>query len=66
MPLIAVAIAARESQVFQYGRPAVLLGDDVVEMKWQCSERFREATILAAVTGPDADGFVNRFVHWRA
>ena len=44
----------------------MLLSDDVVEMKRQFSERFREATILAAVTGPDADGFVNRFVHWRA
>jgi hypothetical protein len=43
-----------------------LLSDDVVEVKRQFSERFREATILAAVTGPDADGFVNRFVPWRA
>jgi len=28
----------------------VLLGDDVVELKRQFSERFRETTILAAVT----------------
>jgi hypothetical protein len=65
-PFIAVAVAARESQVFQYGGAAVLLSDDVVEVKRQLSERFRETTILAAVTGPDADGFMNRFVHWRA
>lgn len=65
-PLVAVAVAARESQVFQHGGTTVLLGDDVVELKRQFSERFRETTILAAVTGPDADGFVNRFVHWRA
>ena len=65
-PFVAVAVAARESQVLQFGGTAVLLSDDVVEMKRQFSERFRETTILAAVTGPDADGFVNRFVHWRA
>ena len=41
----------------------MLLGDDVVELKRQFSKRFRETTVLAAVTGPDADGFVNRFVH---
>jgi len=65
-PFVAAAVAARESQVLQYGGAAVLLGDDVVEVKRQFSERFREATILAAVTSPDADGFVNRFVHWGA
>jgi hypothetical protein len=65
-PFVAVAVAARESQVFQHAGAAVLLGDDVVEVKRQFSERFREATILAAVTGLDADGFVNRFVHWNA
>jgi len=65
-PFVAVAVAARESQVLQFGGTAVLLSDDVVEMKRQFSERFRETTILAAVTGPDADGFMNRFVHWRA
>jgi hypothetical protein len=63
-PFVAVAVAARESQVFQHGRTAVLLGDNVVEVERQLSERFREATILAAVTGPDADVFVNRFFHW--
>jgi len=62
--LVAVAVATRESQVFQYGGTTVLLGDDVVELERQFSERFWETTILAAVTGPDADGFVNRFVHW--
>ena len=41
----------------------MLLGDDVVELKRQFSEGFREAAILAAVVGPGADGFVNRFVH---
>ena len=65
-PLVAVAVATRESQVFQHGGTTVLLGDDVVELKRQFSERFWETAILAAVTGPDADGFVNRFVHWRA
>jgi hypothetical protein len=65
-PFVASAVTARESQVFQYGGAAVLLSDDVVEVKRQFSERFREAAILAAVTSPDADGFVNRFVHWRA
>ena len=65
-PFVAVAVAARKSQVFQYGRATVLLSDDVVEVKRQFSESFREAAILAAVIGPDADGFVNRFVHWSA
>jgi hypothetical protein len=65
-PFVAVAVTARESQVLQYRGAAVLLSDDVIEVKRQFSERFREATILAAVTGPDADGFVNRFVPWRA
>ena len=40
-----------------------MLSDDVVEVKRQFRESFREAAILAAVTGPDTDGFVNRFVH---
>ena len=65
-PFVAIAVATRESQVFQYGGTTVLLGDDVVELKRQFSKRFRKSTILAAVTGPDADGFVNRFVHGRA
>ena len=64
-PFVAVAVATGESQVFQCGGTTVLLGNDVVELERQFSERFRETTILAAVTGPDADGFVNRFVHWR-
>lgn len=62
-PFVAVAVAARESEVFQYRGAAVLLGDDVVELKRQCREGFWEAAVLAAVTGPDADSFVNRFVH---
>jgi hypothetical protein len=65
-PFVTVAIAARESEVFQNGGTSVLLSDHVVEVKRQFSERFRESAILAAVTGPGADGLVNRFVHWRA
>jgi hypothetical protein len=41
----------------------VSLPPDRVEVKRQFSERFGEVTMLAAVTGPGADGFVNRFVH---
>jgi hypothetical protein len=44
---------------------AVLLGDDVIEMKGQLSKGFREATILTPMLSPGSDGFVNRFVHAR-
>jgi hypothetical protein len=60
---VTVAVTTGEREIVQRGGAAMLLGNDVIEMKRQFGKRFRKVTIFAAAPRTIPDGLLGRLVH---
>jgi hypothetical protein len=65
LALVAIAESTGEREILQVRLSAVLLGDNVVEVKRNFSECFREVTVFAAMFCPDANRRLGGLVHVR-
>ena len=62
-PLVAVAVDATQREVFAVAGPAMFLRDDVIDLKIEAGELFREVAILAALRGSLPDQFNELSLH---
>lgn len=62
-PFEAITERTGQREIFQLGWAAVLLGDDMIQMKRDFREQLWEVAILAAMPGPIADGLLGGVIH---